>query len=241
MGVTAPAERLHRSARGSAADGTASGPRIAGVRGAPPPGDLRVRAVSAALTCIGRTGLAKLTVEDVARECGASRATLYRAFPSKQALVAAAVGSEADRIVAVLADAVATAGGLDDAVTRIIVVGTGELRASRALVFVATHERELLAPHLEFAGGDRLYAELRRRLGPLLAPWCADPLRAAEWVARCGLCLLWSSSPPAYPGDARAVGRFVAAFVTPGIARRAAGSHDAPNGSPAPIPREKAS
>ena len=40
----------------------------------------RVRIVDAALRCLARQGTAKTTVDDIAREAGLSRATLYRTF-----------------------------------------------------------------------------------------------------------------------------------------------------------------
>lgn len=43
--------------------------------------DVRQRIVQAAYACVARRGVAKTTVEDVARESGVSRATVYRAFP----------------------------------------------------------------------------------------------------------------------------------------------------------------
>ncbi|MBV9252708.1 MAG: helix-turn-helix transcriptional regulator, partial [Actinobacteria bacterium] len=39
------------------------------------------RILDATLRCIGRWGVAKTTLEDVAREAGCSRATVYRAVP----------------------------------------------------------------------------------------------------------------------------------------------------------------
>ncbi len=44
-------------------------------------GDVRERILEATYACLGRLGMAKTTMEDVAREAGLSRATLYRAFP----------------------------------------------------------------------------------------------------------------------------------------------------------------
>jgi AcrR family transcriptional regulator len=187
-------------------------------RDAPPSSDVVARAVAATLACVARTGLAKLTVDDVAREAGVSRATLYRTFSSRQALVAAAADHEAARIGAAIAAAVADATGLDDVVTAVIVTGGRELRANAALAFVAAHEPEVLAPHLEFAGGDRLYRRLGRGLAPFFAPWVDDPERAAEWVARVGLSLLWSPAPLVDLADEDAVRRLVSTFVTPGIA-----------------------
>jgi AcrR family transcriptional regulator len=43
--------------------------------------DARQRIVEAAYACVARRGVAKTTIEDVAREVGMSRATVYRAFP----------------------------------------------------------------------------------------------------------------------------------------------------------------
>ena len=43
--------------------------------------DTRQRIVEAAYACVARRGVAKTTIEDVAREAGMSRATVYRAFP----------------------------------------------------------------------------------------------------------------------------------------------------------------
>jgi AcrR family transcriptional regulator len=42
---------------------------------------LRERLLEAAYECVGRYGLAKTTVEDVVKQSGVSRATVYRVFP----------------------------------------------------------------------------------------------------------------------------------------------------------------
>jgi AraC-like DNA-binding protein len=41
----------------------------------------RVRIIDATLACLARHGTAKTTVDDIARQAGVSRATVYRAFP----------------------------------------------------------------------------------------------------------------------------------------------------------------
>jgi AcrR family transcriptional regulator len=43
--------------------------------------DVQQRIVEAAYACVARRGVAKTTIEDVAKEAGMSRATVYRAFP----------------------------------------------------------------------------------------------------------------------------------------------------------------
>ncbi|MDQ3757030.1 MAG: TetR/AcrR family transcriptional regulator, partial [Actinomycetota bacterium] len=53
----------------------------------------RVR--EAALRCIARWGMAKTTLDDVAREAGISRATVYRLFPGgKDGLMEAVARAE---------------------------------------------------------------------------------------------------------------------------------------------------
>ena len=46
-----------------------------------PEGSARDRILEATYACVARLGMAKTTMEDIAREAGLSRATLYRAFP----------------------------------------------------------------------------------------------------------------------------------------------------------------
>lgn len=64
--------------------------------------------LAAAYTCVARFGMAKTTVEDVAKEAGVSRATVYRRFPGgKDELLAATVAWEMQRFFARLAEEVA--------------------------------------------------------------------------------------------------------------------------------------
>ena len=51
------------------------------------PPTIEDRAVQATLDCVARHGLAKTTFDDVAREAGCARATLYRYFGGKRQLV----------------------------------------------------------------------------------------------------------------------------------------------------------
>jgi AcrR family transcriptional regulator len=54
--------------------------------------------LDAAESCLQRFGPAKTTVEDVARAAGVSRATLYRQFGTRDALLLAVAAREADRV-----------------------------------------------------------------------------------------------------------------------------------------------
>jgi AcrR family transcriptional regulator len=155
----------------------------------------------------------------VAREAGCSRATLYRYFASKQAVLQAAVRTEADRVTGALRQAAAGADTLEDAVTAILGAAGDLVRHHPALQFVAAFEPERLLPHLAFAGGDRFLATATDALAPALAPFVDGPEtgRAAEWVARVGLALLCSPTPPVALDDEPAVRAYVSEFLAPAI------------------------
>src|SRR5689334_16558798 len=103
---------------------------------------MEVRIRAAALVCIGRFGLAKTTVDDIAREAGCSRATLYRYFDGKPAILRAVLLAERDRLVDAVVDAGRAAPTFADAVVDVVVTGARELRAHDALQFLFAHEPE---------------------------------------------------------------------------------------------------
>jgi AcrR family transcriptional regulator len=187
--------------------------------GPPAPRDLEPRAVAALLTCVARQGLRKTTLDDVAREAGCGRATLYRYFASKQALLAAAGHAEATRIVGALHDAAAAADTLDDAVVALLVTAGTELGGHRALRFVADFEPDWLLPHLAFTGGDRFLAAAAAALAPTLRRFVGadDAPRAAEWIARVGLCLLCSPASPLALDDEASVRAYAREFIVPAL------------------------
>jgi AcrR family transcriptional regulator len=184
--------------------------------------EVEARAVAALLSCVARQGLRKTTLDDVAREAGCGRATLYRYFASKQALLAAAGHAEATRIVATLRAAAAGADTLEDAVVALLVTAGVELGAHPALRFVADFEPDWLLPHLAFAGGDRFLASAADALAPSLDRFVgADHAgRAAEWIARVGLCLLCSPVSPVALDDDASVRDYAREFIVPALSPR---------------------
>jgi AcrR family transcriptional regulator len=75
-----------------------------------PAASVRERVLEGALVCIGRYGLARTTVDDVAQASGVSRATIYRHFPGgREQLVSDTVSWETTRFFARLGEAVAAA------------------------------------------------------------------------------------------------------------------------------------
>src|SRR3954449_6480514 len=95
---------------------------------------LEDRIVEAALRCIARWGIAKTTLEDVAREAGCGRATIYRTFSGgKAAVLRAVVQREVLRSMTVVDEAVDGTDTLDDLVVAGTVAGARFLRDHEAL------------------------------------------------------------------------------------------------------------
>lgn len=155
----------------------------------------RDRILEATLECVGRLGMAKTTMEDIARSADLSRATLYRAFP----------GGREEVLDAVVTWEVARFFGRVSAA-----IGADELDAEAAL------EQGLLAARDAFEHHDLLQQILREEADQLvpslatvmplvvqaLADWFrprlevarlrpgVDPTEAAELVARMALSYL---------------------------------------------------
>ena len=63
----------------------------------------RVRIIDGTLACLARHGTVKTTVDDIARESGVSRATVYRAFPGgRDEILGAVVDTEMARLFSAL-------------------------------------------------------------------------------------------------------------------------------------------
>ena len=183
------------------------------------------RVLVATIACIGRWGLAKTTLDDIAREAGLSRATVYRLFPGgKENVVRAAVAAEVDALGRELEDRTAGCHDLEDILVALITYATEVLHTHPALQYLLTHEPDQVLPHLAFGSLDVVLAAAADVAAPLLEPYVgvADAPRAAEWVAR--LVLSYALSPSewfdlANEDDAR---RFTTTFVLPGLLSRKA-------------------
>jgi AcrR family transcriptional regulator len=176
--------------------------------------DVRARAIAALLTCVARHGLAKTTLDDVAREAGCARATLYRHFGDKGGLVETTVRAEADRVAAVVRTAAGGADSLAGALAAVIATGARELRDHAAFGFLVAFEPETILPHLSFNGFDRLLAMAAPTVAPAFDPYLPshEAERLAEWTVRVVLCCGGPLSPIDLTDDA-AARRFVDSYL----------------------------
>jgi AcrR family transcriptional regulator len=163
-------------------------------------GPVRERVLEGVVACVGRFGLAKTTVEDVARESGVSRATIYRYFPGgRDQLEREAVAWEMGRFFLRLGEAVAAAPDLASMVEEGLVFARRAVQAHEVLQRVLITEPDRLLP-LMTINNERVL----RMISGYLVPWLerereagrlaegADIERSADWVARMILSLIAS-------------------------------------------------
>lgn len=155
------------------------------------------RIVEAALTCFARWGVSKTTIDDIAREAGVSRATLYRAFPGgRDGVVEAVVNARRTEFFSQLGQCLASAGSVEE----LLVVGLREawsaLAGDEVLAYLIEHEPAVVMQQLAFEQLESLIASVREAVTPYLLRW-VDRERAsqlAEWATR--IAVSYAVAPP---------------------------------------------
>ena len=162
------------------------------------PGDPRTPVLEAAFGCVARFGFAKTTMEDVAREAGLSRATVYRVFPGgRDELFSAMVAWEMGRFFVRMAIAVQDAADFPAVVEGALVFAHREIREHAALQKVLATEPERLLRFMRLEQ-DRILDAVVAYLRPLLGAEAAagrvvpglDLDEATRFVATMGLSLM---------------------------------------------------
>ncbi|MFN8035752.1 MAG: TetR/AcrR family transcriptional regulator [Acidimicrobiia bacterium] len=181
---------------------------------------LEARVVTATLACIARFGLAKLTVDDVAREAGCGRATVYRRVGGKSEVEGATVTAEVQRLARRAWAEAARADTLDEVIVAVLVTVAREVEGHAALQFLFAFEPEQVLVHLAFEQGDRFLAQARFLLAPVfdrfLEPDAAE--RLAEYLIRILVSYVCSPDAEVSMTDGSAVRSLVRAFVVPAFA-----------------------
>lgn len=182
------------------------------------------RVIAAALRCYAQYGVSKTTIEDVAAEAGCSRATLYRYFPGKQALLTAVVDTELRRFAAQIDDAAAGADALEDLAVAVLACAGREFASNDALRHVLAVEPEVVLPHFAFDRGNRVLAVASMMLTPHLSRFLRPDVaaRTGEWLGRLAFTYFLTPSDHVSLDDEASVRRLVRAFVMPGLQTEAA-------------------
>ena len=160
------------------------------------PDSVRTRILEATVTCLGRYGIAKTTVDDAAREAGVARATVYRHFPDgKDQLISEAITWAVAQFFTALALAVDDAPDFPTLLERALVFAHRAVDEHEVLQKVLETEPERLLPQLTQsaplvqASVAGYFAE--RLAGERLRPGL-DPDRAADWLSRLRLSFILS-------------------------------------------------
>jgi AcrR family transcriptional regulator len=180
----------------------------------------RVRIVDATLRCLARQGVGKTTVDDIAREAGFSRATLYRTFPGgKDDVLEAVVNTEVARLFSALAVVMGEATDLEDVLVAGMVEAARRLSTHSAIAYLCLHEPGVILPKLTFHDMDRILLTAGDFAAPFFGRWLEpdQASRAAEWAVRIVLAYVSDPAPDTdltNPVDTRSL---VRTFVLPGI------------------------
>ena len=182
--------------------------------------EVTAKVVEGALRAIARFGLAKLTVDDVARASGISRATLYRYFPGRAAVLAAVLRAESERLERGLDEALGETRTLAEALAAVGSFGARAFVGHEALQHLLATEPGTVLPHLCFSGADSLLGLAADRIAPHLCRFMGplEARRTGEWLAR--IVLSYGLAPPPEPAEA-AVLSVVRDFVIPAAEERA--------------------
>ena len=181
---------------------------------------ISTRICDAALTCVARWGIGKTTLDDVAREAGIGRATIYRTIGGKGQVVRAVLVRETARLQAAVDGAAAGADDLEDVVVAGVVTVARFLEQHDALRFLLEPEPDVVLPHVAFDRLGDLFALAAAFADPHLArfvPDRAERVAAAEWLARVVLTYVFNPVDGvdlADPDDAR---HLLRTFVLPGL------------------------
>jgi AcrR family transcriptional regulator len=182
-------------------------------------GDVQDRVIAGSLRCVARWGVAKTTLDDIAREAGCSRATIYRAFPGgKQAVMEATGEAEIQRLLLDVAISLDATGSLAELLQVAIVESVRAIRANDALQYLLVHEPEHLLVHVAFDALDPLLAVATDFGAPYLERYldARTARETAEWIARLIVSAVIGPCPLDL-GDPVVVDRFLETYVLPGL------------------------
>ena len=182
--------------------------------------DTRQRIVVAAYGCVARRGVAKTTVEDIARGAGLSRATVYRAFPGgRDDVIDATVAWATLEFFARLYEHIRDASGLEEMMEQGIAFAHRAIVEHDVLQRVMQTEPDRLLPALTVESN-----RVREGIAEVLAPYLADRgvapgielADAADFLAR--MVLSYISAPGRWDlDDQDQVARLVRAELLAGI------------------------
>lgn len=185
------------------------------------------RVLETTIAAIAARGVERLTIDDIARDAGCSRATLYRYFPGKQQLLAAAFEIEVARAVCGLEEALDAAETLEDMVVNTLMYGSRVFVDHAALRAFPGEDPEMVRPILSFGGADETHRVSAGAIAPRMARFGfshADGMMAGQWLTRLVLSYVATPSDTVDLGNEASVRSLVQTLILPGLAAQQASS-----------------
>lgn len=208
----------HRAGRADRADrtdrterGAAAGPSD---RRDPTTAELRV--LAAVKTCCERWGIEKTNVDDIAREAGVSRATLYRLFPGgRDVLFEAHRVHELDQFFQRLLTRIDGASTLEELLVRTVTCATRELRDDEHLALMLGSEPGAILSQLTVDGLPRIVRVATAYLVPFVDEYLprAQSRALIDVVARLVISYFLAPSPIVDFGDETSARTFLRPFL----------------------------
>lgn len=192
----------------------------------------RTRLLDAAERCFARFGVMKTTVEDVANEARVSRATVYRYFDGRDALVLGVLLRDASRFLGRLQKRISSRESFADSVVEGVMFTVEAVRSDPHLALLFAPEAAGVTENVVGASealfrvaGEflRPYFEAAQAKGQLRSGVDIDD--AAEWILRSIVSLLTVAGPRKRTKAEQR--RFLMAFLVPALAES----------PPDPVPR----
>ena len=168
--------------------------------------------------CIERWGFDKVTVDDIARESGVSRATLYRIFPGgRDTLFEACRVYELDEFFIRLLAGIQGTENLLDLLARTISVATRELRADEHIAITLASEPGAVLSELTVDGLPRIIRVASAYLTPLLDPYLprTEGRRVVDLASRLVISYFLAPSDDLDLAEENEARDFIAPFLRP--------------------------
>ncbi len=180
----------------------------------------RTRIIDGALRVIARQGIAKTTIDEVAREARCSRATVYRVFPgAKEQLLNEVASTEVARYFTALALDMGECANLED----VLVVGMSQaakrIAEHGALSFLRANEPAVVLTHLAFVHMDEVLATAAAFVAPFLGRFVDhdEAMRVAELSTRIVISYVACPAEDVDLSEVDQARRVVRHFVLPGV------------------------
>ena len=181
----------------------------------PPPAPELDPYLDAAADCFARHGIRRTSVQDVARQLGVNRATVYRQVGTTEQMVRLLIARELHELVEFLPTQLKTTDG-PDVVVELLATVVDYASHHPIVVKVLNDEPELIGPFL-VSDLPQVITRVAAQITPLLEFAMSSgviakrhPRTTAEWLVRTALTLVLA--PP--PGDLRA---FLAEMLLPAL------------------------